>query len=110
MTSNLSGHEPYTTYIMVANVKFIKAGEARAVPIRYNDTGKEILKTVFYLNGFIFPGGAMSLIQKNDNLTEYSRKGKLIYDFAKKQNDEGKYFKILGTYLRFQELNVIEAL
>ena len=109
MTQDVKNQAPYTTYIMAAYIKFVEAAGARAVPIRYNDTDEEILKTVSSLNGFLFPGGSMKLIEKDNNLTEYTRKGKLIYDYAKQQNDEGKYFPIVGTCLGFQELGVLEA-
>ena len=53
------------------------------------------------VNGIIFPGGEMYLLDDERQYTYYSLQAKIIYDEAKRLNDAGVYFPIWGTCLGF---------
>ena len=53
------------------------------------------------INGLIFPGGDMYLLDDNRDYTYYASQVKILYDKAKELNDEGIYFPVWGTCLGF---------
>ena len=96
-------------YMMASYVKFAEMAGARVVPLMYNDTDENLIKIVSQINGVIYPGGAVNLINKNGTLTEYSRKGKVVLDKIKEMNDQGIHFPVFGIWLGMEEIAVIEA-
>lgn len=68
----------------------------------------QIIDLVWKVNGILFPGGNMVLIEDSKELTEYTIKGWLIYEEAKWLNDNGVYFPIWGTCLGFEQLHIYE--
>ena len=90
-------------------MKFVEAGGARAIPFKYTDSEEAILAKLQKVNGFLFPGGGASLTDRNGSLSEYSRKGLIVYNYAKKLNNQGVHFPLWGTCLGFEEMAVMEA-
>ncbi|XP_061412472.1 gamma-glutamyl hydrolase-like [Lethenteron reissneri] len=90
------------SYIAASYVKYIESAGARVVPIR-NDLSDAELKTLFsYLNGVLFPGGAVDL-----KTSGYAKAARLLFDLALKANDNNDYFPIWGTCLGFEELSIL---
>ncbi|CAI2375635.1 unnamed protein product [Moneuplotes crassus] len=99
---------PYTTFIMAAYSKYAQSSGARVVPIPYDLSDEEIQFRMEGINGLILPGGADWLMEKNNTFTKYTSKVKLMIDHAKRMNDEGIYFPVLGICLGFEQLILFE--
>lgn len=76
--------------------KFVEMGGGIPVPFNImamtDDEIREFMRTI---NGVIYPGGREKFF--NDDGTgwdPYTRKSKLVYDEAKKINEEGEYFPL----------------
>jgi len=83
-------------YIAAGYVKWLEAGGARVVPIKY-DTDK-LDETLNSINGLLLPGGGASFTGKYwDTLLR-------IFEYGVNSFDAGNPFPIWGTCLGFEEL------
>ncbi|XP_028393790.1 gamma-glutamyl hydrolase-like [Dendronephthya gigantea] len=89
-------------YIPASYVKFLESSGARVVPI-FNDLTENETKEIFQLiNGVVFPGGIVNLLTSG-----YANVSRRIFHLAKKRNDEGGYFPIMGMCLGHQFLAAV---
>eukprot|EP00697_Spironema_sp_BW2_P017805 gnl/Spiro4/9612_TR5101_c1_g1_i1.p1 gnl/Spiro4/9612_TR5101_c1_g1~~gnl/Spiro4/9612_TR5101_c1_g1_i1.p1 ORF type:complete len:388 (+),score=106.95 gnl/Spiro4/9612_TR5101_c1_g1_i1:31-1164(+) len=91
-----------SSFINADYVKWLAAGGARVVPIRYDGTDEELFQTLSSVNGLLFPGGGDIL-----NHTKYYSSGQKLFAAALKSNDQGNYFPVWGTCLGFEELSML---
>nr|XP_031825645.1 gamma-glutamyl hydrolase-like [Nomia melanderi] len=95
----------YNSYIAASYVKFVEGAGARVVPIwinKSNDYYEDIMRKI---NGVLWPGGASTFNKKHG----YADAGKKIYKIAKRFNDNGNHFPILGVCLGFELLTYLTA-
>ena len=92
------------TYIAASYVKFLESSGARVIPIFNNLTESETVKLFKSINGVLFPGGIVSVLNSS-----YANISKIIYRLAKKTFDEGGYFPIMGMCLGHQILAMLHA-
>jgi gamma-glutamyl hydrolase len=104
-----SKRPPYTTYIATAYAKFIEQAGARVTVIRSDDTDENIALIMRKVNGVLFAGGDILLQNEDDSLTPFTLKAKFIVEYAKKLNDEGIYFPVMGTCQGFEQISLVEA-
>ncbi|XP_043477610.1 gamma-glutamyl hydrolase A-like isoform X2 [Leptopilina heterotoma] len=95
----------YNSYIAASYVKFIEGAGARCVPIWIGKDDSYYENITSKINGVLFPGGSTWFNQKNG----YADAGEKIYKIAKRYNDNGDYFPILGTCLGFELLTYLAA-
>ena len=89
-------------YIPASYVKFLESSGARVVPI-FNDLTENETKEIFKsINGAVFPGGIVNLFTSG-----YANVSRRIFQLAKKRNDDGGYFPIMGMCLGHQILAAV---
>lgn len=91
-----------TSYISAAYVKYLESAGARVVPILINTTEDELIKLLGNINGVLFPGGAVNL-----DKSAYARNARIVFDYALRENDAGKYYPVWGTCLGFEQILVL---
>ena len=98
-TTKFPLHTYGKSYIAASYVKYLESSGARVVPIMNDLTEEEIIKLIYSINGVFFPGG-------RDNLKSsgFAKTTRIIFNLAKKLNDNGDYFPLWGTCLSFQYL------
>ncbi|XP_003398804.1 gamma-glutamyl hydrolase A [Bombus terrestris] len=93
------------SYIAASYVKFIEGAGARVVPLwigRDECYYEDILSKI---NGVLWPGGSASFTSNKG----YADAGYKIYKIAKRMNNNGDYFPILGICLGFELLTYVVA-
>ncbi|XP_025152457.1 chitobiosyldiphosphodolichol beta-mannosyltransferase isoform X2 [Harpegnathos saltator] len=95
----------YHSYIAASYVKFVEGAGARPVPIWIGENNSYYEDILSKVNGVLWPGGATYFNQRDG----YADAGAAIYRIAKKINDEGEYFPILGICLGFELLTYVAA-
>jgi gamma-glutamyl hydrolase len=86
------------TYITSTYIKFIESVGGRVIPIHYTHSFSRIDELMSQVNGILFTGGDLDLV--NPETGEYHPYTKLslyIYQKAKELNDNGVYFPLWGT-------------
>lgn len=89
-------------YIAASYVKYLESAGARVVPIRLNLTNEEYEKLFQSLNGVLYPGGSVNLMESG-----YAHVAKKFYNLAVQSFDDGDYFPVWGTCLGFEELSYL---
>lgn len=89
-------------YIAASYVKYLESAGARVVPIRLNLTNEEYEKLFQSLNGVLYPGGSVNLMESG-----YAHVAKKFYNLAIQSFDDGDYFPVWGTCLGFEELSYL---
>jgi hypothetical protein len=100
------------SYLPAAYVNWIENSGARVVPIQYTATKPIILSYLTQLNGVIICGDISPLnyatlkkgTQFNTNILRWAHSEFIIFQWAKKQNNLGKYFPVLGIGMGYEEL------
>ncbi|XP_032669368.1 chitobiosyldiphosphodolichol beta-mannosyltransferase-like [Odontomachus brunneus] len=95
----------YHSYIAASYVKFVEGAGARPVPIWIGGNDSYYEDALHKVNGVLWPGGATYFNQSDG----YADAGAAIYRIAKKINDRGEYFPILGICLGFELLTYVAA-
>ncbi|CAL1686453.1 unnamed protein product [Lasius platythorax] len=95
----------YHSYIAASYVKFVEGAGARPVPIWIGGNDSYYEDILNKVNGVLWPGGATYFFQKQG----YADAGAAIYRIAKKINERGEYFPILGICLGFELLTYVAA-
>jgi len=90
------------TYIAASYVKYLESAGAEVVPLvpSYLKEKGKIEGIVKNLNGVLFPGGSAPMFTSG-----YYKIARIVFDMAKKANDDGEYFPLWGTCLGFETLH-----
>ncbi|XP_068966701.1 gamma-glutamyl hydrolase-like, partial [Bombus flavifrons] len=94
------------SYIAASYVKFIEGAGARVVPIWIGRDEYYYEDILSKINGVLWPGGSASFANSSGG---YADAGYEIYKIAKRMNDNGDYFPILGICLGFELLTYVVA-
>ncbi|XP_027259275.1 gamma-glutamyl hydrolase isoform X3 [Cricetulus griseus] len=89
-------------YIAASYVKYIEAAGARVVPIRIDLTQEDYAGLFRSINGILFPGGSVSILN-----SDYSHVAKIFYSKAIESYDDGDHFPVWGTCLGFETLSFL---
>ncbi|XP_066912707.1 gamma-glutamyl hydrolase-like [Clytia hemisphaerica] len=89
------------SYIAASYVKYLESGGTRVVSIPPGLNVEEEKKIFDNINGLLFPGGEVNLVD-----SEYYYLTKRLFNLAKKSNDQGKHFPILGICRGMQAMIV----
>lgn len=92
------------TYIADSYVKFLESAGSRVVPVRLNLSEDEYLHLFHSINGVLFPGGAVNLLNSS-----FSRTASIFYRLAIEAASSGIYFPIWGTCMGFQILTALTS-
>lgn len=92
------------TYIPASYVKYIESAGSRVMPIRLTHTEAEYENIFKKINGLVFIGGAVDLVNSS-----YAKVAKIFYNLALKANDRGDFFPLWGTCMGMQLLTVLVA-
>ncbi|CAE7828997.1 gghA, partial [Symbiodinium sp. KB8] len=94
-------------YFPASYVKWIEAGGAQVVPLRHDideDSFRAALKNI---NGVLFTGGGADFTFPNGTLTQYARKGQIVFDEVVSAYKAGEIFPLWGTCLGFEMVNFL---
>lgn len=97
--------DQYHSYIAASYVKFVEGAGARPVPIWIGENDSYYEDILNKVNGVLWPGGATYFFQKEG----YADAGAAIYRIAKRINERGEHFPILGICLGFELLTYVAA-
>ena len=100
------------SYLPAAYVNWIENSGARVVPIQYTATRPVIFSYLAQLNGVIICGDISPIdyatLKKgtkfDTNILRWAHSEFVIFQWAKKQNNLGKYFPVLGIGMGYEEL------
>ncbi|XP_044134979.1 gamma-glutamyl hydrolase-like [Bufo gargarizans] len=92
------------TYIADSYVKFLESAGSRVVPIRLNLSEDEYVHLFKSINGVLFPGGAVDILNSS-----FSRTADIFYKLAIEAASTGIYFPIWGTCMGFQILTALTS-
>jgi gamma-glutamyl hydrolase len=95
------------SYIAASYVKFVEAGGARAVPIRYDAPAAELARLFRSVNALLLPGGEADVARLADS--GYARAGALLWAMAADAAAVGNYFAVHGTCLGWEQIAVLAA-
>lgn len=97
--------QEYHSYIAASYVKFVEGAGALPLPIWIGRNDSYYEDVLTKVNGVLWPGGATFF-----NQTEgYADAGATIYRIAKRMNNRGDYFPILGICLGFELMTYVAA-
>ena len=78
----------YKDYILEINDLFIKWGGSRTVAIPYNIPERELMKLLPQINGVLFTGGSLELIdQETGEQHQYYKTAKKVYHYSRFMKD-----------------------
>ena len=100
------------SFLQAAYVRWIENSGARVVPIQYTATTPVILSYLVQLNGVIICGDISPVDYSNlskdtkieKEVLRWMRAEFSIFQWAKKQNNMGNYFPVLGVGMGYEEL------
>lgn len=96
---------PRVSYIAASYVKFLEGAGARVVPVMINKTDDYYKNIASYVNGILLPGGGTYF----DTPGGYAEAGQKLYELAKKMNEAGDFFPMLGICLGFELLTYLAS-
>ncbi|XP_074649016.1 gamma-glutamyl hydrolase-like isoform X3 [Tubulanus polymorphus] len=85
------------SYIPASYVKYLQMAGANVVPIKINQPMEYYEKLFSYLNGILYPGGAVDIVNSG-----YARIGQIFFKLAVQARKKGDYFPMWGTCLGFE--------
>ena len=88
----------YDHFIWEGNVNMVHYAGSWAVPIRYDMDDADLYSLLDSINGVLFTGGAMPLVDRETGeQSTYYKTARKIFDYAKDQKDtKGIEYPILG--------------
>nr|XP_034182266.1 gamma-glutamyl hydrolase-like [Osmia lignaria] len=95
----------YNSYIAASYVNFLEGAGARVVPIWIGKSKSYYENILSNINGVLLPGGGANFNRSNG----YADAGDYIYKIAKRMNQNGEYFPILGVCLGIELLTYLVA-
>ena len=102
---------PYNDYILEVNDNFIRWAGSRTVAIPYDMPEDQLLKILPQINGVLFTGGALELIEpKTGKRHPYYTTAKKIFHYSKfMKNAKGEDWPILGICQGLEVISIILA-
>ncbi|XP_045480403.1 gamma-glutamyl hydrolase B-like [Harmonia axyridis] len=88
------------TYIAASYVKLLESAGARIIPVWLGQDQQYYERVVSYTNGMLFPGGS----NRFNETKGYGETAQIIFDIAKRHNDQGVYYPIVGICLGMEVL------
>ncbi|KAL0230701.1 hypothetical protein PCE1_004257 [Barthelona sp. PCE] len=98
------------TYIAASYVKYIESAGARVVALDSRTPESEWKKVLNQVNGVLFPGGGIILVDDDGVPTEYQNFTAKIVEYVKKINSEGSVFPLMGICLGYENIAIAEGL
>ena len=95
------------SYIAASYVKFVEAGGARAVPIRFDAPQAELARLFRAVNALLLPGGEADVADLSHS--GYARAGAFLWAMAADAASVGDYFPVHGTCLGWEQMAVLAA-
>ena len=95
------------SYIAASYVKFVEAGGARSVPIRFDAPQAELARLFRAVNALLLPGGAADVAALSQSA--YARAGAFLWAMASDAAVVGDYFPVHGTCLGWEQMAVLAA-
>eukprot|EP01105_Mastigella_eilhardi_P010367 TRINITY_DN2415_c0_g1_i1.p1 TRINITY_DN2415_c0_g1~~TRINITY_DN2415_c0_g1_i1.p1 ORF type:complete len:322 (+),score=77.17 TRINITY_DN2415_c0_g1_i1:25-990(+) len=92
-------------FIAASYVKFVEAGGARVVPVRYSTPSADLKTLMGQLNGLLLPGGGVDF----NTETVYVNALQTLFSAIKYFNDNGDYLPLWGTCLGIEELMILAS-
>ena len=104
-------HQPSNmTMITSTYIKYLESAGARVVPIHYNHTYEHIDDLMSKINGILFTGGDLNLVDpKTGEFCDFARVSNYIYNKAIELNENGIHFPLWGTCQGHQLLMLLES-
>jgi len=97
-------HKHSHSYIPASYVKWIEMNHGRVIPIPY-DTPKGAIDMILnQVNGVLFIGGQVDHHMYNEEYITFMETFEFIFNYAKKSNNQGKYFPIFSICLGMEIL------
>ncbi|XP_013400427.1 gamma-glutamyl hydrolase-like [Lingula anatina] len=90
------------TYIPASYVGYLEQAGARVAPVKVNQTDDYYISLFKSLNGVLFPGGEVSILDSG-----YAKAGQIFFKLAIEAYDRGDYFPLWGTCLGFELLTAL---
>jgi gamma-glutamyl hydrolase len=92
-------HFHYDQYVLEANKDFVQMGGSYAVPIRYDLGDQDLYELLDKLNGVLFTGGNLLLLNTTSGEQhQYYKTARKIYEYSKRQKDQkNDNFLIFGV-------------
>ena len=91
--------------------QFISGGGSLPVFIKYDTDDKTLYSILSKVNGVFFTGGGLDLYLDCDNNVphRYTQTALKIYKYAKKMNDQGIYFPVMGVCQGYELMHIMES-
>ena len=99
-----------TEYIPASYVRYLTMAGAKVVPIVHNISDSELYKLLDKVNGVLFTGGGLTLVDpKTKEYHPYTKTSDKILNYAINRTDSGDYFPLIGICQGFQLLNILKS-
>ena len=95
------------SYVAASYVKFVEAGGARAVPIRFDAPQAELARLFRSVNAILLPGGEADVASLA--ASGYAQAGAFLWAMAADAAAVGDYFPLHGTCLGWEQMAVLAA-
>ncbi|CDW79683.1 gamma-glutamyl hydrolase [Stylonychia lemnae] len=104
LSGNNIGEGGYDQYMLGVNRQYVELAGNVAVPIRFDLPEDELLALLSQLNGVLFTGGNLILVNpKTGEHHQYYKTAKTIFQYAKDMKDKhNDYFPLFGNCQGFQ--------
>lgn len=97
------------TYVPESYIQQISNAGGQAVLVSFDLPVLLLYKVLDQLDMFLFPGGPADLISGDGEVTPFQQSAHDIIEWAKKRNDEGRYFPIFATCLGMEAMMISVA-
>ncbi|CAI2372243.1 unnamed protein product [Moneuplotes crassus] len=103
--------EEHSHYILYYSVSmYLELAGARVVPIFHDASEEELIPLLNKLNGVLFSGGDLDLVDREtEEYHIYTKTSQIIFNYALNRTDEGDEFPLFGICQGFQLLNILRS-
>lgn len=92
------------TYVAKSYIDWIGQTGAISVIVPFDLPQQKLDLLIDNVQGFLIPGGAAVLFDKNNKPTPFQQVVGYILERAKAKNDNGQYYPVMGTCMGFQSM------
>lgn len=97
-------------YIPASYKRYLEMAGAKVMPIIHNTPEDELLKLLDQINGVLFTGGSLDLVNpETEEYHPYTKTSEIIFKYAQEHTDAGDYFPLIGVCQGFQLLNILQS-